>query len=94
LLDGVRIIAVSIVFEAVWENGVLTPKTPLDLPEGSTVHLVIEVIEEIPPSRTALGADLRAIRERIVASGIPLLTKEEILQEIHERRGDYPEQDE
>lgn len=32
----------SIVIEAVWEKGVLTPKTRLDLPEKSTVRVILE----------------------------------------------------
>ncbi|MBX7124043.1 MAG: antitoxin family protein [Opitutaceae bacterium] len=78
----------SIAVDAVWEHGVLTPKTRLDLPEKTSVRITIDP----PPSK--LGEDLRAIRKRVEASGIPLLSKEEILQEIHERRGGYSEQDE
>lgn len=36
-----------------------------------------------------LGKKLRQIREEIVASGAPLLTDEEIEQEVAERRGGY-----
>lgn len=32
----------SIAVEAVWERGVLTPKTRLDLPEKTTVQIVVE----------------------------------------------------
>lgn len=32
----------SIAFEAVWENGVLTPKTRLDLPEKASVHVTVD----------------------------------------------------
>ena len=38
-----------------------------------------------PP--TALGRRLRAIRERIEASGEPLLDADEVLRELAERRG-------
>ena len=34
-----------------------------------------------------LGRDLRRIREEIVASGIKLLTPEEVEQEVNDRRG-------
>ena len=78
----------GIAVEAVWESGVLTPQTRLDLPEKARVRITIE------PPQSKLGEDLRAIRARIEASGIPLLSKEEILQEIHERRGGYTERDE
>ena len=32
----------SIAVEAVWEKGVLTPKTRLDLPEKTSVHVTVE----------------------------------------------------
>jgi hypothetical protein len=41
--------------------------------------------------RSALGRRLREIRERIVASGIPLLNAEELEAEIAERRGSREE---
>ncbi len=37
--------------------------------------------------KTALGRKLLAIRSKIIASGEPLLSWEEIEQEIKERRG-------
>ena len=37
--------------------------------------------------RTALGSRLRAIRERIEASGEPLLDADGVLREVAERRG-------
>ena len=53
---------------------------PKDLPHG----------EDVPPNppRTRLGAQLLHIRERIVASGEPLLSWTEIEQDIAERRGE------
>lgn len=74
----------SIAIEAVWEKGVLTPKTRLDLPEKTSVRLIVE-----PSDRSKLGADLRAIRARIVASGVPLLDDDAILAEIHANRGGF-----
>lgn len=38
--------------------------------------------------QTALGRRLWAIRQRIIASGVPLLTDEEIEAEVTARRGD------
>lgn len=38
-----------------------------------------------------LGSKLRSIREQIVASGMPLLTPEQVRQEVLERRGGYQE---
>lgn len=42
-------------------------------------------------SQSKLGDRLQQIREKIVASGTPLLTDEEIDQELTERRGGYQE---
>jgi hypothetical protein len=39
--------------------------------------------------RTLLGEKLLAIREKILATGAPLLTQGEIEQEIAERRGEH-----
>ena len=45
-----------------------------------------------PPTNTSeLGNKLQAIRNRIIESGMPLLTREEIEQEVLERRGGYQE---
>lgn len=38
-------------------------------------------------SRTALGKTLRELRERLIASGTPLLSLDEIACEVAERRG-------
>ena len=49
-----------------------------------------------PPSQpvtqpSALGDRLQAIRDQIVESGMPLLTREEVEQEVLDRRGGYQE---
>jgi hypothetical protein len=44
---------------------------------------------ESPLESSALGQKLQSIRDRIVASGMPLLTAEEVEQEVLERRGGY-----
>jgi response regulator RpfG family c-di-GMP phosphodiesterase len=62
---------------------------PKSLKKDQIVHVVI--VDDAPKSRTAMGADLRAIRARIVASGVPLLTREEVLKEVHSHRGGYSE---
>jgi predicted DNA-binding antitoxin AbrB/MazE fold protein len=81
-------ITMSIAVDAVWEKGVLTPKTRLDLPEKTSVKLIVEL-----PTKSTLGADLRALRARIVASGIPLLDDDEVLAEVHASRGGYDHED-
>lgn len=40
--------------------------------------------------RTSLGEKLLAIREKILATGAPLLNQDEIEREIAERRGEHP----
>jgi hypothetical protein len=40
---------------------------------------------------SALGERLQAIRDQIVESGMPLLTPEEVEQEVLDRRGGYQE---
>ncbi len=42
-------------------------------------------------STSNLGKKLREIRQEIIASGIPLLTAEEVEKEKAERRGGYQE---
>ena len=42
-------------------------------------------------NQSKLGETLQKIREKIVASGTPLLTDEEIDRELTERRGGYQE---
>ena len=54
-------------------------------PQKSTPHG--EAVAHGPP-RTRLGKQLSRIRERIVASGEPLLSWAEIGQEVAERRGE------
>ena len=42
-------------------------------------------------STASMAKKLRAIRQEIIASGVPLLTAEEVEQEKAERRGGYQE---
>jgi len=48
------------------------------IPEPSLIKL------HVP---TKLGQDLWKIRQQVIASGLPLLTSEEVAQELNERRG-------
>jgi hypothetical protein len=45
-------------------------------------------LPEPRPSKTPLGKRLSEIRERIVASGVPLLDDAELARERADRRGD------
>lgn len=69
----------TIAVDAVYENGVLKPKTQVNLPEKAEVRVTIETNE---PARTPLGRNLRALRARALAEGAPLLDREGILEEV------------
>lgn len=45
----------------------------------------------ISPENSQLSKKLKGIRDQIVASGMPLLTPEEVEKEVLERRGGYQE---
>jgi predicted DNA-binding antitoxin AbrB/MazE fold protein len=76
----------SIDVDAIYENGVLRPKTPLGLPERTEVHLTIETGRL---TRTSLGSDLEALRARAVADGAPLLDREGVLEAVRTLRGGF-----
>ena len=78
----------TIAVDAVYENGVLKPKTPVDLPEKAEVRITIETDE---PARTPLGKDLRALRAQVLAEGAPALDYEGVLEEVRARRGGFRE---
>jgi len=44
-----------------------------------------------PAQSSAVGDRLQAIRDQIVESGMPLLTREQVEQEVRDRRGGYQE---
>lgn len=58
-----------------------------DLNFGANVMAEWRLLQK-RPARTALGARLMSIRERIVKSGTPLLNWDDIEREIAERRGE------
>jgi predicted DNA-binding antitoxin AbrB/MazE fold protein len=74
--------------EAVYENGVLMLKEPVNLPEKAEVHVTIKVTS---PTRTPLGRLLRELRSKIVSPGTPGLSWEEIDDEVASRRGGWSE---
>lgn len=80
--------AMTIAVDAIYEDGVLKPKTPVDLPDKAEVHITIETEET---SRTPLGKDLRKLRAEVVKSGAPLLGWDEIQEEVASRRGGWRE---
>ena len=47
--------------------------------------------KKLSKSTSSLGKKLRAIRQEIIASGVPFLTAEEVEKEKAERRGGYQE---
>jgi predicted DNA-binding antitoxin AbrB/MazE fold protein len=78
----------AIAVDAVYENGVLKLKTPVDLPEKSHVHVTIEPAEE---PRTPLGKKLLDLRSQVIGSGAPTLDWEGISEEVASRRGGWRE---
>jgi predicted DNA-binding antitoxin AbrB/MazE fold protein len=74
--------------DAVYENGVLKLKEPVNLPEKAEVHVTIEAA---PSARTSLGRRLQELRSRIVRSGLPVLGWEGIEDEVASRRGGWRE---
>jgi len=74
--------------EAIYEDGVLKLKWPVDLPERAEVHVTIEAPE---PARTPLGRRLLELRSRIARSGAPGLGWDEIEAEVAARRGGWRE---
>ena len=74
--------------DAVYENGTLTLKHPVDLPENAEVHVTIQTAAE---ARTPLGRRLRELRAEIVKSGIAPLGWDEIESEVAVRRGGWRE---
>lgn len=62
--------------EAIYENGVLKLKRPVNLPERAEVHVTIEAPDL---ARTPLGRKLLELRSRITKSGAPALGWDEIV---------------
>ena len=80
--------AMTIDVDAVYENGMLKLKEPVDLPENAEVHVTIQTSVE---ARTPLGRRLRELREEIVRSGMAPLGWDEIESEVALRRGGWRE---
>lgn len=76
-----------IAVDAIFENGVLKPRSPVDLPERSEVRLTIET--PVQTSMSDLGRRLHELRKEIVASAEPLLDWDEIRAEVSSRRGGW-----
>ncbi len=74
--------------EAVYENGVLKLKQPVDLPENAQVHVTIQTDAE---AKTPLGRRLRELRAEIAKSGMAPLGWDEIESEVAFRRGGWRE---
>jgi predicted DNA-binding antitoxin AbrB/MazE fold protein len=74
--------------EAIYENGVLKLKRPVNLPERAEVHVTIEAPDL---ARTPLGRKLLELRARITKSGAPTLGWDEIEEEVASRRGGWRE---
>jgi predicted DNA-binding antitoxin AbrB/MazE fold protein len=80
--------AMTIDVDAVYENGVLKLKEPVDLPEHAEVRVTIQTDTE---ARTPLGRRLRELRAEIARAGTPPLDWDEIENEVALRRGGWRE---
>jgi predicted DNA-binding antitoxin AbrB/MazE fold protein len=74
--------------DAVYEDGVLKLKQPVDLPDKAEVHVTIQTGAD---SRTPLGRRLRELRSEIMESGAASLDWDEIENEVAVRRGGWRE---
>jgi predicted DNA-binding antitoxin AbrB/MazE fold protein len=74
--------------DAVYENGVLKLKHPVDLPDHAEVHVTIQIETN---ARTPLGRRLRELRSEIMKAGRATLGWEEIEEEVARRRGGWRE---
>ena len=74
--------------EAIYENGVLKLKRPVNLPERTEIHVTIEAPDL---AWTPLGRKLLELRSRITKSGAPGLDWDEIEEEVATRRGGWRE---
>ncbi|HEV2720428.1 MAG TPA: antitoxin family protein [Thermoanaerobaculia bacterium] len=81
-------IEMTIDVDAVYENGVLKLKQPVDLPQNAEVRVTIQTS---PVARTPLGRRLRELRSDIMKDGLPPLGWEEIEDEVAARRGGWRE---
>jgi hypothetical protein len=61
--------------------------------QQEVLALADRLTKPLPNVDSPLGEKLRAIRTRIVESGIPLLKDDELEREIAERRGERDEND-
>ena len=78
--------AMTIDVEAIYENGVLNTKQPVDLPENAEVHVTIQAAID---ARTSLGRRLRELRAEIARSGLAPLGWDQIESEVALRRGGW-----
>jgi predicted DNA-binding antitoxin AbrB/MazE fold protein len=74
--------------DAVYEDGVLRLKWPVNLPDRAEVHVTIEAPEA---ARTSLGRTLAELRSRIAKTGASTLDWEGIEEEVATRRGGWRE---
>lgn len=74
--------------DAVYENGVLRLKQPVDLPENAEVHVTIQTDTE---AKTPLSRRLRELRSEIMKSGVTPLGWDETEEEVALRRGGWRE---
>jgi predicted DNA-binding antitoxin AbrB/MazE fold protein len=78
----------TIAINAVYEDGVLKPEEPVNIPDKSRVRVIIETSEV---ARTPLGKRLRELRAEILGRGEATLDWTGIEDEVAARRGGWRE---
>lgn len=78
----------TISVNAVYENGVLKPDEPVNIPEKARVRVIIQTSEA---AQTPLGERFRELRAEILRTGEPTLDWTGIEEEVAARRGGWRE---
>ena len=78
----------TIAVNAVYEDGVLKPEEPVNIPDKARVRVIIETSEL---ARTPLGKRLRELRAEILDRGEATLDWTGIEEEVAARRGGWRE---
>ena len=60
----------SLVVDAIYENGILRPLGPLDLPERQQVRVTVEVVSPRSPQPSGIGQAEDPLAEVRVATGV------------------------
>lgn len=79
------------VIKTTYRNGVFVPHTPVDLPDGMEIEIVMENKEEVSTLKQAMGEEekerlLRKLVENMQSNPIPMDAPRFTREELYERR--------